>query len=56
MKIGILSDTHKKVGRAKKAIELLVKQGVKALVHMHFLDVKKSITFGLNLMLLRLKG
>jgi putative phosphoesterase len=33
MKIGILSDTHKKEGRAKKAIEFLVKNGVDYLVH-----------------------
>jgi putative phosphoesterase len=33
MKIGILSDTHKKEGRAKKAIEFLVKNGAEYLIH-----------------------
>jgi putative phosphoesterase len=33
MKIGILSDTHKKVGRAKKAIDMLLDNGAEFLVH-----------------------
>ncbi len=33
MKIGILSDTHSKVGRAKKVIDLLVKNGAEYLIH-----------------------
>jgi len=33
MKIGILSDTHKKVGRAKKAIDMLLDNGAKYLIH-----------------------
>jgi len=33
MKVGILSDTHRKVGRAKKAIDLLVKEGVEFILH-----------------------
>jgi putative phosphoesterase len=33
MKIGILSDTHKKEKKAKKAIEFLVKNGVQYLIH-----------------------
>jgi len=33
MKIGIFSDTHSKVGRAKKAIDLLIKNGAQYLIH-----------------------
>jgi len=33
MKIGILSDTHSKVGRAKKVIDLLIENGAEYLVH-----------------------
>lgn len=33
MKIGILSDTHSKVGRAKKVIDLLVENGAEYLIH-----------------------
>ncbi len=33
MKIGILSDTHSKVGRAKKAIDQLVENGAEYLIH-----------------------
>ena len=33
MKIGIMSDTHKKTGRAKKAIDLLVNEGVEFILH-----------------------
>ena len=33
MKIGIISDTHKKIGRAKKAIDLLIDNGVEFIVH-----------------------
>ncbi|WP_353661722.1 YfcE family phosphodiesterase [Hydrogenimonas sp. SS33] len=33
MKLGILSDTHKKAGRAKKAIDLLAGEGAEFLIH-----------------------
>ncbi len=33
MKIGILSDTHKKVGRAKRAIDMLLENGAEYLIH-----------------------
>lgn len=33
MKIGIISDTHKKVGRAKQAIDLLKSHGVNQIFH-----------------------
>ena len=33
MKIGIMSDTHKKLGRAKKAIDLLIENGAEFIVH-----------------------
>jgi putative phosphoesterase len=33
MKVGIISDTHKKFGRAKKAIDLLIEKGVEFIVH-----------------------
>jgi len=33
MKIGIISDTHKKLGRAKKAVDLLIDKGVEFIVH-----------------------
>jgi len=33
MKIGILSDTHSKVGRAKKVIDLLIEKGAEYLIH-----------------------
>ena len=33
MKIGIISDTHKKVGRAKKAIDMLLDNGVEFIIH-----------------------
>ena len=33
MKLGIISDTHKKVGRAKKVIDLLVEKNVNAIIH-----------------------
>jgi putative phosphoesterase len=33
MKIGIISDTHKKVNRAKKAIDLLISDGVEYILH-----------------------
>ncbi len=33
MKIGIISDTHKKLGRAKKVIDLLVEEKIEFLLH-----------------------
>ena len=33
MKIGIISDTHKKIGRAQKAINLLVDEGAEYIIH-----------------------
>ena len=33
MKIGILSDTHSKVGKAKKAIDFLLKEGAEFFIH-----------------------
>jgi len=33
MKVGIISDTHKKLGRAKRAIDLLVENGAEFIVH-----------------------
>ena len=33
MKVGIISDTHKKVGRAKRAIDLLLDKGAEFMVH-----------------------
>ncbi len=33
MKIGLLSDTHKKIGRAKKVIDLLIEKEVDYLIH-----------------------
>lgn len=33
MKIGIISDTHKKVGRALKAIDFLINQGATYIIH-----------------------
>jgi predicted phosphodiesterase len=33
MKIGIMSDTHKKVGRAKKVIDLLIENGAEYILH-----------------------
>jgi putative phosphoesterase len=33
MKIGIISDTHKKLGRAKRAIDMLMDEGIEFLVH-----------------------
>jgi len=33
MKVGIISDTHKKLGRAKKAIDMLCEKGIEFLVH-----------------------
>lgn len=33
MKIGILSDTHSKIGRAKKVIDLLIDNGAEYLIH-----------------------
>ncbi len=33
MKVGIISDTHKKVGRAKKAIDFLMDKNIEFLVH-----------------------
>lgn len=33
MKIGIISDSHRKPGRAKRAIDLLVKDGAEFLIH-----------------------
>jgi len=33
MKVGILSDTHSKVGRAKKVIDLLIENGAEYLIH-----------------------
>ena len=33
MKIGIMSDTHKKLGRAKKAIDLLIENGAEFIIH-----------------------
>ena len=33
MKIGIISDTHKKLGRAKKAVDLLITKGAEFIVH-----------------------
>ncbi len=33
MKIGILSDTHKKEKRSQKVVDLLVKNGAEFLIH-----------------------
>jgi len=33
MRIGIISDTHKKLGRAKKAVDLLIDKGAEFIVH-----------------------
>jgi len=33
MKIGIMSDTHKKAGRAKRVIDLLIKEGAEFILH-----------------------
>ena len=33
MKIGIISDTHKKLGKAKKAIDFLLSQGAEFFIH-----------------------
>ncbi len=33
MKIGIISDTHKKVGKAKKALDMLIENGVEFIIH-----------------------
>ncbi|WP_201352346.1 metallophosphoesterase family protein [Hydrogenimonas urashimensis] len=33
MKLGILSDTHKKLGRARRAIDMLVENGAEFLIH-----------------------
>ncbi|MEF3191950.1 MAG: YfcE family phosphodiesterase [Campylobacterales bacterium] len=33
MKIGIISDTHRRVGRAWRAIEMLVREGAQAFIH-----------------------
>ena len=33
MRVGIMSDTHKKLGRAKKAVDLLLDKGVEFIVH-----------------------
>ncbi|WP_456470995.1 metallophosphoesterase family protein [Caminibacter sp.] len=33
MRIGLMSDTHKKLGRAKKAVDLLMDKGIEFLVH-----------------------
>jgi len=33
LKIGIMSDTHKKLGRAKKAVDLLIDNGAEFIVH-----------------------
>lgn len=33
MRIGIMSDTHKKLGRAKKAVDLLIQKGAEFIVH-----------------------
>ena len=33
MKIGIISDTHKKLGRAIKAIDYLIKEGAEYILH-----------------------
>ncbi len=33
MKVGVISDSHKKVGRTERALELLIKNGVKYLIH-----------------------
>ena len=33
MRVGIMSDTHKKLGRAKKAVDLLIDKGAEFIVH-----------------------
>ncbi|WP_456452506.1 metallophosphoesterase family protein, partial [Hydrogenimonas sp.] len=33
MRLGILSDTHKKAGRARRAIDMLLQNGAEWLVH-----------------------
>jgi len=33
MKIGVISDTHSKVGKAKKAIEFLLREGIEFFIH-----------------------
>ena len=33
MRVGIMSDTHKKIGRAKKVIDLLIDKGAEFIVH-----------------------
>jgi len=33
MRVGLISDTHKKLGRAKKAVDLLIDKGIEFLIH-----------------------
>ncbi|HIO70726.1 MAG TPA: metallophosphoesterase [Campylobacterales bacterium] len=33
MKVGVIADTHKKLGRAKKAVDFLIKNGAEYIIH-----------------------
>lgn len=45
MKIGVISDTHKKSGRAKKAIDILVKNGAGFLVHAGDIGKEETLAY-----------
>ncbi|WP_300363989.1 YfcE family phosphodiesterase, partial [Hydrogenimonas sp.] len=45
MKLGILSDTHKKVGRARKAIDTLVENGAEFLIHAGDIGKEETLAY-----------
>ncbi len=45
MKIGVVSDTHKKVGRAKKAIDELLRNGAEFLVHAGDIGKEETLAY-----------
>ena len=45
MVFGILSDTHKKAGRARKAIDMLVQNGAKYLIHAGDIGKEETLAY-----------
>ena len=45
MKLGILSDTHKKAGRARKAIDTLVENGAEFLIHAGDIGKEETLAY-----------
>ena len=45
MKLGILSDTHKKAGRARRAIDILIENGAEFLIHAGDIGKEETLAY-----------